>query len=99
MTNTEFFATIIPELSLDIVKAILVFRNIDVDAEFSVTVDGQLAEADILMRGVLLPEFSEGSLSIKYNITELKNRANYFYKLHGDSRYNSGQPIIKRVKL
>lgn len=100
MTNTVYFNSLIPELSPDIVGAILDLRGLAPEAEYSVSKESQLAEADILMKAVILPEFSEGSLRIKYNVAKLDERANFYYKLHGDLKnLNEGQPTIKKLKL
>ena len=59
----------------------------------------ELAEADLYMRMTIMPEFSEGSLSIKYNASSLKSAANRIYSKYGDARYESGQPLIRAIKL
>lgn len=99
MTYLEWLNSLVPEIPEGIKTAILQIRGLtDSDAYVSGQ-DIELAEADLYMRLTLMPEFQEGSLSIKYDQSSLKSAANSIYKKYGDARYDDGQPLIRRVQL
>lgn len=99
MTNNDWLNEIVPEVSQGIKNAIMTARGVDPQADYSNNQSIELVEADIYMRMTIMPEFSEGSLSIKYNLSSLEKQANNIYGKWGDDKYNSGIPVIKRVKL
>tara|TARA_B100000378_G_scaffold236018_1_gene202692 strand:- start:8222 stop:8521 length:300 start_codon:yes stop_codon:yes gene_type:complete len=99
MTNNDWLNEIVPEVSQGIKNAIMTARGVDPQADYSNDKSIELVEADIYMRITIMPEFSEGSLSIKYNLSSLRDQANNIYEKWGDDKYNSGIPVIKRVKL
>ncbi|WP_417885513.1 DUF6706 family protein [Zunongwangia sp.] len=99
MTNTDWLNEIVPEVSQGIKNAIMTARGVDPQAAYSSNQSIELVEADIYMRMTIMPEFSEGSLSIKYDRSSLREQANTIYEKWGDDKYTSGKPTIKRVKL
>ncbi len=100
MTNKDWLNEIVPEVSQGIKDAIMVAREVDPGATYSVTDQSiELAEADIYMRMTRISSFTEGSLSVKYDLSSLKEQANAIYKLYGDPKYNDGLPKIRAVKL
>lgn len=48
--------------------------------------DVELVSADLYFNKSLLPEYKEGQLSVKYNSTDLKNRALSIYKKYEDPK-------------
>lgn len=99
MTNAEYLNILIPEVSQGIKNAIMEARNLDGAASYNGGEAIELVTADLYYHILLIPEFSEGSLSIKYNASSLKAAANRIYKLYNDPRYDGGEPLIRRVKL
>lgn len=99
MTNTDWLNELVPEVSQGIKTAVMTARGVDPLAVYNGSESVELAEADLYMRILIMPEFSEGSLSIKYNASSLKEAANRIYLKYGDDRYSGGQPTIKRQKL
>lgn len=99
MTNTDWLNEMVPEVSQGVKNAIMVARGVDPQAAYSGDKSIELATADLYMQMTLMPKFSEGSLSIEYNLSSLKEIANGIYKEHGDSKYNDGLPKIRAVKL
>lgn len=99
MTNEEWILAIAPEISNEVKKSLMAAREVTLEAAYVGSKEVELAQADIYSRMLLMPEFSEGSLSIKYNLDSLKSEAQRIYKKYGDDRYNSGQPTIRRVQL
>ena len=100
MTNAEWLGTIIPEVDSGVKSAIMADRGITPSGAYTgIAEKTQLAKADVYMEALLMPEIQEGSLRIKYSSSSLKSEANRIYLMYGDARYDSGQPLIKRVKL
>lgn len=99
MTNQDWLNELVPEVSQGIKTAIMTARGVDPQADYNGDKSIELAEADIYMRLTLIPEFSEGSLSIKYDLSSLKEQANRIYQKHGETKYNSGTPLIRSIKL
>ena len=99
MTNEEFLSELVPEVGQGIKTAVMTARGVVPGDVYSGGEAIELAEADLYMRLLVVPEFSEGSLSIKYSTRSLKEAANRIYSKYGDPRYNSGEPTIRRVKL
>lgn len=99
MTNTDWLNEMVPEVSQGIKNAIMVAREVTPEATYSGDKSIELATADLYMQLTIMPEFSEGSLSIKYNLSSLKEAASAIYKKHGDAKYNDGLPKIRAVKL
>lgn len=99
MNNLEFLSESIPEISQGIKDAIMVARGVDPLAAYVGGELIELAEADLYTRMLLMPDFSEGSLSIKYSKSSLKEAAQRIYLKYNDARYESGEPSIQRLKL
>ena len=99
MTNTEFLNELVPEVGTGIKEAVMTAREVVPGDVYSGGESIELAEADLYMRLLIMPEFSEGSLSIKYSASSLKEAANRIYQKYGDPRYNSGEPTIRKVKI
>tara|TARA_Y100001963_G_C6730766_1_gene423783 strand:+ start:231 stop:530 length:300 start_codon:yes stop_codon:yes gene_type:complete len=99
MLYIEWLGELIPEISEGVREVILENRGLKPYFDYEENKEIELAEADLYVRASLMPSFSEGSLSIKYDISSLKEKANSIYEKWGDEKYNSGIPVIKRVKL
>jgi hypothetical protein len=99
MTNAEFLNDLVPDLSQGLKDAVMTARGVSPLAVYSGDSAIELAEADLYMRMLIIPEFKEGSLSIKYDVRSLKESANRIYLRYGDSRYDNGEPLIQRQKL
>jgi len=99
MSNTEYLNELVPDVSQGIKDAIMVVRGVDPLAAYSGSKEVELAGADLYMRVLLMPEFSEGSLSIKYKASSLTSAANRIYLKYNDSNYDSGEPTIQRIQL
>lgn len=99
MTNAEWLNEMVPDISQGIKTAIMESRGVVPGDPYSGGQSIELAEADLYMRMLILPEFKEGSLSIKYNLSSLKEAANSIYKKYGDPRFDSGEPMIRRIRL
>ena len=99
MTYLEWLNELAPEVSENIRITLLENRDISPWGSYTSGQDIELAEADLYMYMTRVPEFKEGSLSIKYDLSSLKQAANDIYKLYGDARYNSGEPLIRSVNL
>ena len=99
MNNAEYFNELIPDVSEGLKDAIMVARDVDPYAAYNGSKEVELAEADLYMRVLLMPEFSEGSLSIKYKASSLTSAANRIYLKYNDSKYDSGEPTIRRIQL
>ena len=99
MTNSEWLNELVPEVSQGIKTAVMTARGVTPEAEFSYDESIELTEADLYMRMQHVKSFSEGSLSIQYDLSSLKAEAQRIYKKYGDARYSSGQPLIRAIKL
>lgn len=99
MTNEEWIVAVAPDLSKEVKKSIMAARGVDPLADYDGSKEVELAQADIYSRMLLIPEFSEGSLSIKYDLSSLKAEAQRIYRKYNDDRYEPNEPIIRRVKL
>ncbi len=99
MTNAEFLNELVPEITQGIKNAIMEARNLDGAASYNGGEVIELVTADLYYHILLMPDFSEGSLSIKYSPSSLKAAANRIYKKYNDPRYDGGEPLIRRVKL
>ena len=99
MTNQDWLNELVPEVSQGIKTAIMTARGVHPQAEYSGGKEIELAQADIYMQLTIIPEFSEGSLSIKYDLSSLRAAANAIYKKHGDAKYSDGIPKIRAIKL
>lgn len=99
MTYLEWLGELAPEVSDNIRETLLRGRDLEPWDEFVEGQNIELAQADLYMHVSRLPEFKEGSLSVKYDKSSLKEAANSIYKQYGDARYDSGEPLIKSVKL
>ena len=99
MTNFDFLNETIPEISQGIKEAIMVARGVNPTATYDGSKGIELSEADLYLRMTIMPEFKEGSLSIKYNVSSLKEAANEIYGKYDDPKFNSGEPTIRPIKL
>jgi len=100
MTNSEYLNEIVPEIGANIKTAIIVARGLDPNATYNGGKEVELVEADLYYRMMLIPEFKEGQLSIKYDLSSLRSFAQSIYKKWGDPRYESfGQPLIRSINL
>ena len=100
MTNADYLNEIVPEIGTNIKTAVMVARGVDLSATYTGGMEVELAEADLYFRMLLVPEFSEGQLSIKYDLSSLKSFANAIYKKWGDPKFEDfGQPLIRAVNL
>jgi hypothetical protein len=94
-TNAQYLNLLVPEVPQGIKDAIMLARGLDPLAAYSGSEAVELAEADLYSRITLTPEFSEGALSLKYNVSALKAEANRIYLKYGDARYSDADPVIK----
>jgi hypothetical protein len=99
MTNAQYLNLLVPEVAQGIKDAIIAARGVDPLAAYSASQAIELAEADLYSRLALSPEFSEGALSLKYNVSALKAEANRIYRKYEDDRYESGDPLISSITL
>lgn len=99
MTNSEFLNNLVPEVPQGIKDAIMAARGVEPTAAYIVSSNIELAEADLYSRILLMPDFKEGALSVKYDREQLEKQANGIYKKHNDPKYQDNAPIIKRVQL
>lgn len=99
MTNKEFLNESVPEVSQGIKDAVMAARGVDPAAVFNGSKEIELAKADLYMEMIILPDFTEGSLSIKYSVSSLKEAANRIYEKHGDARFSRREPMIRGIQL
>lgn len=99
MTYLDRLNEITSEVSEGVKEQILRGRDLEPWDDYLINEGSDLAEADLFMRMLILPEVKEGSLSIQYDRSSLKSAANAIYKKYGDARYDDGQPLIQRIKL
>ncbi|SFS30771.1 DUF6706 family protein [Lutibacter maritimus] len=59
----------------------------------------ELVSADLYLDIALLPEFKEGQLSIKYNVSDLKARAKSIYTKYDDAKLSEMGPKIINVNV
>lgn len=98
-TNAQHINLLVPEVSQGIKDAIMEARGLDPLASYNGSKEAELVEADLYVRMSLTPEFSEGALSIKYNLNALLMAANRIYLKWTDDRYTSGEAIITSINL
>jgi len=69
-------------------------RSIDGSAVYSSSSlrDVELVSADVYLDMSLLPEFKEGQLSMKYNVSDLKKRALSIYNKYDDPKADEHGP-------
>lgn len=99
MTNLEYLNALVPEVPEGIKEAIMTSRSVTAAAVYDGSAAIELAEADLYRRLLLMPDFAEGSLKVKYDRNQLEKQANGIYRKHDDPKYDDGIPIIKRVTL
>lgn len=81
-------------LSENYINTILGSRLLDGSATYneSSLKDVELVSADLYVDVATLPEFKEGQLSVKYDVSLLKQRARALYLKHGDPKLDDLKP-------